>query len=69
MSNYLKQKLEEKHISQVEFAKRLGLHKSTITQYVKGNIKLKKLPLDRLSIMALVLDIPLKEFIEGVLYE
>lgn len=67
MSNYLKQKLKEKNISQAEFGRRLGLHKSTITQYIKENIKLRKLPIDRICEMAIVLEIPIDEFIKGVL--
>ena len=65
--NYLKEKLEEKNISQVELAKRLGICKSTITHYIQGRIKLKNLSVERVCNMANILDIPIDEFIGTIL--
>lgn len=65
--NYLKEKLKEKNISQSELARRLGVCKSTITHYIQGRIKLKKLSVERVCNIADILDIPIDEFIEGIL--
>ena len=65
-TEYLKRKLEEKNISQAELAKRLGVNKSTITHYITGRIELKNLSADRITEMAMILDVPIDEFIRNI---
>ena len=65
-TEYLKCKLEEKKISQAELAKRLGVNKSTITHYITGRIELKNLSAERITEMAMILDVPIDEFIRNI---
>ena len=65
--NYLKEKLEEKNISQSELARRLGVTRGYICDLIHGRNYLKKMPLDKLVNIANILDIPLDEFIETIL--
>lgn len=69
MSNYLYGLLKEKNMSQVEFGRRLGLCKSNITHYINGKIKLRKLPIDRIYEMSIVLDVPIAEFVSKIMEE
>ena len=63
--NYLKQKLEEKHISQTELAKRTGINRSVLNEYVVGKRKLSKI--EHVIALTYALDIDIKEFIEEIL--
>lgn len=64
MNNYLKQKLEEKNISQSELAKRCGVGRSFICQIVHSKAKPNlKLVCD----ISTVLDIDIKELIKSIL--
>ncbi len=65
--NYLKEKLEEKNISQSELARRLGVTRGYICDLIHGRQNLKKMPIDKISNIANILDIPLDEFIKGIL--
>lgn len=65
--NYLKQKLKERHMTQCELAKRLGINKSAVTHYIKGTVKLKNLSVDKIYVIANILDLDLKEFIEEIM--
>lgn len=65
--NYLKEKLEEKNISQSELARRLGVTRGYICDLIHGRCYLKRMPIDKISNIANILDIPLDEFIEGIL--
>lgn len=65
--NYLKSKLEEKKITQAELARRLGVTRGYICDLVHGRNYLNKMPLDKLASIANILDIPIKDFFEGVL--
>lgn len=65
--NYLKQKLEEKHISQSELARRIGVTRGYICDLCHGRNKLSKMPIEKLGNIAQALDIDIKEFIEEIL--
>lgn len=65
--NYLKRKLEERNMSQVELAKRLGVDKSAITHYITGRIKLKNLSVERITNIAMILNVPIEEFIKNII--
>ena len=65
--NYLKQKLEEKNISQSEFARRLGVTRGYICDLVKGRKYFDKIPLGKVVNMANILDTPIEEFIERII--
>ena len=65
--SYLKEQLENINMSQREFADRIGVCKSNVTHYINGKIKLKNLSAERIHIMATVLDIPICEFMKGIL--
>lgn len=64
--NNLKQKLEEKHITQGEMAKRCGVLSSTINRYCNNKNK-KSMSLELAVNIAKVLDIDIKEFIEEIM--
>lgn len=66
MSNYLKRKLEEKHISQSEFARRLGVTRAYVCDIVHDRASLKNMPINKIFNMSIILDIPLEEFLKGV---
>lgn len=66
MNNYLKQKLEEKHISQSELAKRCGVGRSHISQIIHKKVKPS---LDLTYNIAIILDISLGELIRSILDE
>ena len=65
--NYLKEKLEEKNISQSELARRLGVTRGYIFDLVKGRKYFDKIPLEKIVNMANILDTPIEEFIERII--
>ena len=65
--SYLKDKLEQKHIKQIELANRLGVTKGWISQLANDDIKLLGLPFDALYEISVILDIPLEIFIKDLL--
>ena len=65
--SYLKDKLEEKHITQIELAKRLGVTKGWISQLANNDDKLFNLPFDALYEISVILDIPIEIFIKDLL--
>lgn len=65
--NYLKEKLEEKHISQSELARRLGVTRQYIWEIVNNKKNIKRMPLYKIVSIANILDIPLEEFIKEIL--
>ena len=66
MNNYLKQKLEERNITQIELAKRCGVGKSHINQIIHENVKPS---LELAYHISIALDLDLKEFIRSILNE
>jgi putative transcriptional regulator len=66
MNNYLKQKLEEKNMSQSELAKRCGVGKSHISQIIHKNVKPS---LDLTYDISTILDISIEELIRSILDE
>lgn len=65
--NYLKQKLEEKHISQVELGRRIGISRQYVCDMCNGRINFMKMKLESIYNIAMVLDIPLYEFVKGIM--
>lgn len=65
--NYLKQKLEEKNISQSELARRLGVTRGYICDLVDGRKYFNKMPLEKIVTMANILDTSIEEFIERII--
>ena len=64
--NYLKEILEEKHITQKELSIRTGIPRTTINRYyVKKNKR--PMSLELAYNIALALDIEIDEFIGGIL--
>ena len=69
--NYLKQKLEEKTMiiekpmTETELAIRTGIHRTTLSEYITGTRKLRKM--EHIVAIAKVLDLDIKEFIEEIL--
>lgn len=61
--NYLKEKLEEKNISQSELARRTEISQSYISKICNGKIDFKKVSEDKLYDLAIGLGIPVDEFI------
>ena len=62
--NYLKQKLIEKHITQSELARRTGVTEATISRYLN---KKRKMNLQIIYQIAIVLDISLEELVKEML--
>lgn len=65
--NYLKEKLEEKNISQSELARRLGVTRGYICHLVEGRRHLDKMSLEKIVNMANIFDTPIEEFIEKII--
>lgn len=65
--SYLKDKLEEKHMTQIELAKRLGVTKGWISQLANDDSRLFGLPFDTLYEISVILDIPIEIFIKNLL--
>lgn len=63
---YLKEKLEEKHISQKDLAIRTGELKSTISRYANEENK-RGMRLDLAYKISIALDIPIEEFVKGII--
>lgn len=61
--NYLKQKLEEKHITQKELAIRTGIDKGSINYYCNKELK-RGMNIENVYNICMVLDLDIKEFIE-----
>lgn len=66
MNNYLKQKLEEKNISQSELARRTGTKKSNISNIIA---KRSKPSLELAYNISIALDISLMELVRSILNE
>lgn len=64
--SYLKQKLEEKHITQKELAIRTGIDKGSINYYCNKELK-RGMSIENAYNIAMVLDLDIKEFIEEIL--
>jgi len=64
--NYLKTKIKESKMTQKELATRCGLTANAIGYYCMGKNK-KAMPLDLATNIAIILDIPIEEFVKGVL--
>ena len=62
---YLKQKLKQKHISQNELAKRTGITRTTINQYINGKRKLNRL--DHIYNIQMALGLSMNKFIKEIL--
>ena len=65
--SYLKNKLKEKHITQAELGRRLGVTRQYICDLCRGRRKLSKMPVEKVCDIALILDLDIKEFIEEIL--
>lgn len=69
--NYLKQKMKEKKIiieksmTETELAIRTGINRTTLSEYICGSRKLRKM--EHIVALAKALDIDIKEFIEEIL--
>lgn len=64
--NYLKQKLEEKHITQKELAIRTGINKGAINYYCNTELK-RGMSIETAYLICETLNLDLKEFIEEML--
>lgn len=64
--NYLKQKLKERNMTQIELSLKCNVLPSTINRYCKGKNK-KTMEIELAYNIAKVLDLDLKEFIEEIL--
>ena len=64
MNKYLKQKIEEKHISQTELAKRCGVGRSHISQIIHKKVKPS---LELLYNISIVLNIDIGELIKSII--
>lgn len=62
----LKQRIKELGLTQSEIARRLGLHKSTISRMLRGQTNMTVVTALRL---ARLLEIPVEELIKEVAYE
>ena len=69
MSNYLKRILEEKHISQNELARRLGVTRGYICDIVHDRQNIRHMPIDKVSRIANIFNISLDEFVKEILKE
>jgi transcriptional regulator with XRE-family HTH domain len=66
MSKYLKKVLEEKHMSQAELGRRLGLKRNTINWYCNTK-ESKKIKVDKLVEFARATGVDLGEFMRGII--
>ena len=62
--NYLKQKLEEKNMTQAELARRIGVDASTVCNWIKDRSKISSYYARHI---ASILNLDIKEFIEEII--
>lgn len=67
MNNYLKQKLEEKNMSQSELARRTGFSRAYISELCLGKRDINRMSLERIGDIALALDMCVTDFVRGVI--
>lgn len=65
--NYLKQKLEEKNMTQTELGKRIGISRQYVCDMCNGRTNFLNMRLVNIYEISRALDLDLKEFIEEIL--